>query len=131
MGSPTSNILSEILLQNLEDRHFDKIRKKHNIKLLARYVEDIVTIFENTKTNEIQILEDLNNLHNKIKFTLEQGKDNTLNYLDLTIEKNQRKIKLEIGIYHKPTSNNIIINSKSRHPYNQKSLHSILWSIDG
>jgi hypothetical protein len=88
MGSPTSNILSEILLQNLEDRHFDKIRKKHNIKLLARYVEDIVTIFENTKTNEIQILDELNNLRNKIKFTLEQEKDNTLNYLELSIEKN-------------------------------------------
>ena len=41
------------------------------------------------KTNEKQILDDLNNLHTKIKFTLEQEKDNTLNYLDLTIEKNQ------------------------------------------
>ena len=106
-------------LQNLEDKHFDRIIKNHNIKLLARYVHDIIIIFDNTKTSEIQIL-DLNNLHNKIKFILEQGKDNTLNYLVLTIERNQQKGILEIEIYHKPTSNNLPINSKSCHSYNQK-----------
>ena len=41
MGSPTSNILPEIFLQNLEDKHFDRIIKTYNIKLLARYVDDI------------------------------------------------------------------------------------------
>jgi Reverse transcriptase (RNA-dependent DNA polymerase). len=36
MGSPTSSILSEIFIQNLEEKHFDRIIKNHNIKLLAR-----------------------------------------------------------------------------------------------
>ena len=79
-------------LQNLEDKHFDRIIKNHNIKLLARYVHDIIIIFDNTKTSEMQTLDDPNKLHKKI--TLEQERDNTLNYLDLTIEKNQRKEKL-------------------------------------
>ena len=118
MGSPTPNILSEIFLQNLEDKYFDRMIKRHNIKLLARYVDDIIIIFDNTNTNKIQILDNLYNLQKEI--TLEKEKDNILNYLDLTIEKNQRKGKLEIGIYHKTTSNNITTNSKSRHPYNQK-----------
>ena len=61
MGSPTSNMLSEIYLQNLEDKHFDRIIKNHNIKLLAHYLDDIIIIFDKTNTNKIQILDGLNN----------------------------------------------------------------------
>ena len=63
MGSPTSNILSEIFLQNIEDKHFERIIKSHDINLLALCVDDI--IFHNTNKNEIKILDDLNNSHKK------------------------------------------------------------------
>ena len=71
MGSPTTNILSEIFLQKLEVRHFYKLIKNHNKKLLALYVGFIIIICDSTNTNEVHILEDLNNIHNKIQFTLE------------------------------------------------------------
>ena len=63
MGSPISNILSEIFLQNLEDKHFDGVIKNLCIKQLAFYVDDVIVIFDNTNTNEILILKNLNNIH--------------------------------------------------------------------
>ena len=36
MGGPTSGILSEIFMQDLEDKHFEKKIKIHNIKFLSR-----------------------------------------------------------------------------------------------
>jgi hypothetical protein len=94
MGSPTSRIISEIFLQNMENEHFH-ITRKHKIRLLARYVDDILVIYEN------DILNDLNSIHNKIKFTNENEINNTINYLDLTIAKNLQKKVIDLGIYHK------------------------------
>ena len=74
---------------------------------------------------KIRILGDINNKHKKTRFTLAQETNNTLNILDLTIEKNAQKGNIEIAIYHKSTSNNIAINSKSRHPCYQKLTTSI------
>ena len=44
MRRPISIILSEIFRQDLENRHFDKLIKKHSIQLLARYVDDIIIL---------------------------------------------------------------------------------------
>jgi hypothetical protein len=41
MGSPTSGIMSEIFLQNMENEHFHNITRKYKIRLLARYVADL------------------------------------------------------------------------------------------
>ena len=43
--------------------------------------------------------------------------DNTINYLDLTITKHLQKRVIDLGIYHKPTSNITAIHNKSRHPF--------------
>ena len=56
-------------------------------------------------SNENDILNDLNSIHSKIKFTHENKIDNTINYLDLTITKNLQEKVIDLGIYHKPTSN--------------------------
>ena len=46
MGSPTSAIISEIFLQNMENKHFHNIIRKHKVSLLARYVDDILVIYD-------------------------------------------------------------------------------------
>jgi hypothetical protein len=35
------------------------------MQLLARFVGYIIIIFDNTNTNEVEILDDLNNIHKK------------------------------------------------------------------
>ena len=50
--------------KHLEDKHFKKILENHNIKLLGRYVDDIINIFGNINTNKEHILTDLNKNNN-------------------------------------------------------------------
>ena len=40
--------------------------------------------------------------------------------MDLTITKNLQKKVIDLGIYHKPTSNTTGIHKRSRHPFQQK-----------
>ena len=59
MGSPTSGIKSEIFLLNMENDHFHNITRKHKIRLLARYVDDILVIYDSITSNENDILNDI------------------------------------------------------------------------
>jgi hypothetical protein len=56
----------------------------------------------------------------KIKFTIETEKHNTLNYLHLTITNKYNK--LTFGIYRKPTNTDLIIHNDSCHPYEHKKI---------
>ena len=67
MGSPTSGIMSEIFLQNMENEHFQDITRKHKI----RYVDVILVIYDSVTSNGNDILNDLNSINSKIKFTHE------------------------------------------------------------
>ena len=67
MGSPTLEIISEIL-QNMENKHFHNIIRKHKIRLLARYVDDIFVIYDSITSNENDILNDLNSIHSNFTY---------------------------------------------------------------
>lgn len=116
MGSPLSGIISEIFLQNLEDKVIETIIKKHNIKLYRRYVDDIILICEENRVNDI--VHDFNNLHNKLNFTYEKEETQTLNYLDICLRR--RNNKIEFSIYRKNTFTDTVIHKNSNHPYKQK-----------
>ena len=79
----------------------------------------LLVIYDSIISNENDILNDLNSIHSKIKFTHENEINNTINYLDLTITINLQKNVIDLGIYHKPTSNTTAIHNKSRHPFQQ------------
>ena len=92
--------MSEIFLQNMENEHFHNITRKHKISLLARYMDDILVIYDRVTSNEVDILNNLNSIRNKIKFTHKNDINNTINYLELTITKNLQKKEIDLGIYH-------------------------------
>ena len=73
-----SGIMSEIFLQNMENEHFH-ITRKHKIRLLGQYVDDILVIYDSVTSNENYIPNDLNSIHNKIKFIHENEINNTIN----------------------------------------------------
>jgi hypothetical protein len=81
-------------------------------------VDDILNIYDQNKTNEHDILNQANNLDKRLQFKLSTEENNIINYLDLTIYRNNSNI--ELGIYRKPTSTDTTIHLTSNHPYEHK-----------
>jgi hypothetical protein len=73
-----------------------------------RYVDDILLIYNQNKTNIEEMLAEFNKQQPTIKFTIEKETHKSINFLDLTIRQEQ---KLEYTIYRKPTQTDIIIPS--------------------
>jgi hypothetical protein len=59
---------------------------------------------------------EFNNIHPNIKFTIETH--NTINFLDLSINKTGNN--LQLGIYRKPPTTDLIIHNDSCHPFEHK-----------
>ena len=63
MGSPISNSVAEIFLQDLENTHLKQILDAQNITFYARYVDDILLIY-NTKHTTLEIIHNhINKVH--------------------------------------------------------------------
>lgn len=83
--------LEEVVLKDLN----------HNILFFKRYVDDCLAAVPNNSINDV--LSAFNNFHEKIKFTVETEKNNTINFLDMTlIITNHNTIKTKL--YNKVTS---------------------------
>jgi hypothetical protein len=72
MGAPTSAILAEAYIQNMEHTQIYRIVKTHQIIAYFRYVDVILIIYDNKNTNIDQILNEFNNLQPTLKFTIEK-----------------------------------------------------------
>jgi hypothetical protein len=119
MGSPISGTLANLYMNHLEttkimnaeNPFFDKIIYWH------RYVDDIICLFEGEENQCNELLQYLNSISQKIKFTIEIQKQE-INFMDLTIYKNINKH--EFKIFRKPSQTDLIINKNSNHPWQQK-----------
>ena len=122
MGSPLSPILSKIFLQHLEAAHIENIKKQYNIIYYGRYVDDIIIIYNNPTDIGNEILSKFNTIHNNIKFTIEKEEKNSINYLDITIQKvkSHNNYRLNFNVYRKPTTSKLSINYNSFHPTDHK-----------
>ena len=118
MGAPSSSLIAEIFLQHIENTHLAHLSKKHKIINYFRYVDDILIIFDPTHSGIQTILDDFNTLHRNLQFTAELEENNTLNYLDITIQKTPTNWKT--AIYRKPTFTDTIIPYTSNHPTQHK-----------
>lgn len=120
MGSPVSAIMSEIYIQDFEEKIVFGIENTHNIILWIRYVDDILVFYNPVTKNEHEII--LNKLHtfnDKLKFTFEQEYNRTINFLDVNIQLINDKIIT--NVYRKNYNNCTTININSHHPWIQKT----------
>jgi len=101
MGAPTSGLIAEFFLQNLENIHLAHLTEKHKIARYFHYVDDILLIYDPDHTNIQDITNNFNFLHPNLKFTTELETNNKLNYLDITIHRTPTGWK--ISIYRVPT----------------------------
>jgi hypothetical protein len=115
MEAPTTVLLSEIFSQHLKHNYIIHILQGYHIIRYYRYVDNILIIY-NKQTTQIQnTLEELNSIHNTLKFIMEPEKRKI--FLDITLI-NQGKI--EFDIYRKPTTINYLNHQSSCKPLEHK-----------
>jgi hypothetical protein len=101
MGALSSAFLSEIYLQYVESNYIVDIITKYNIQGYFRYVDDVLIIYDPTNTDICSVLNEFNNIHPQLQFTIECETNNTLNFLDLAIHRQTHT--LQFDIFWKPT----------------------------
>jgi len=90
-------------------------REQRNYKL---YVDEILIIYDQNKTNERTILQEINKIDQNLQFQMSTEVNNTINYLDTAIHRNNNNI--DISIYRKPTGTDTTIQFSLNHPYKHK-----------
>jgi hypothetical protein len=118
MGAPSSSLLSEIYLQHIEMNKIVHILLKYHIVGYVRYVDDILIAYKQNLTNIHEVLACFNKLTPTLKFTIEKETENKINFLDISITRNDDS--LSFSIYRKPTTTDTIIPNDSCHPPEHK-----------
>jgi hypothetical protein len=118
MGTLTSSVFSEIYLQFIENTEIYDILLESQVEGDFRYVDDILIVYRENHANINSILDKFNSILPSMKFTLEQEQDNRINFLDITVIKNQDRLSFDI--YRKPTTTDSIIPNDSCHLLEQK-----------
>jgi len=85
MGSPISSTLAEIYLLYLEEIYVKLWLENREIILYKRYIDDILIIYDQTKTDETTIYNTINNNGKHLEFKIAGKDNNTISYLDLSI----------------------------------------------
>jgi hypothetical protein len=119
MGAQTSAMLAETYIRHMEHKQLYQILLKHKITGYFRYVDDILIVYNQQQTNIDKTIIEFNKQNNHIEFKVEKEHHNSVNFLDLTIQR--RNKKLEFEIYMKPTHIDIMIPNDSSHPYENKT----------
>jgi hypothetical protein len=88
------------------------------IVMYKRYVDDVLIMYDQTKTDETTIHNTINNIDENLEFKMTIEEKHTISYLDLSI--NRKPNYIELDIYRKPTHVDIIIHFSSNHPYDHK-----------
>ncbi|XP_044760366.1 uncharacterized protein LOC123317821 [Coccinella septempunctata] len=114
MGSPIASTIAQLVLEYLEEELL--AHSNYDITIFKRYVDDCLIITSEQQDQEI--LAHLIGFHNKIQFTIEKEKNNSINLLDITIIRNNNK--LETKLYRKPTNTDRILDYNSAHSERQK-----------
>ena len=117
MGNPLAPVLANIFLCNLESKFAVDCPRTIEPKFYRRYLDDIFAVF-NSKSEALEFFNYLNDLHPNIKFTMEEEKENKLNFLDVTIAKTPQSTTH--SVYRKPTTTKLGTSFFSFTPINYK-----------
>jgi len=119
IGAPTSSIFSEIYLYYIQNTKVFEVLLRYKAEGYFRYIDNILIMHKDDRTNIQNMLQDFNSLIPKIKFTSEKEENNKINFLDITIAKNYDSLSFEI--YRKTTTTNVIIPNDSYQPKEHKT----------
>ena len=108
----------EIYLQLIEELYIKHWIESQEILYYKRYVDDILIICDQHRTNETTITSFMNSINEQLDFKATREINKSINYLDLTI--NISINKTEVNIHRKPTNADITIQYTSNHPQDHK-----------
>jgi hypothetical protein len=127
MGAPSSSIFSEIYIQYIEHKTIYGILLKYIILGYFCYVDDILRICDTSQTDITDVRNSFHAATYPLQFTIKNEQNNQINFLDVTIRKENNLIKSDI--YRKQTGTDIIILQESCHPIEPK-LSEIIYLQD-
>lgn len=111
MGSPLSPVLANIYMEWFEKNKIAPILG--NDVLWLRYIDDVFSLIpKNTNINNLY--NNLNELSDCIKFTMEIESNNKLPFLDIQVIRSNIN-KPKFNVYRKPTHTEGYIHSYSKH----------------
>ena len=87
MVAPTFSILSEVYLQLLESTKIFYILRNHQLIGYFIYVDNILIIYKDNLTNIQETLRLFDNISLIQTFIMEKETSNSINFLDITIQK--------------------------------------------
>jgi hypothetical protein len=114
MGSPVSGITAEIFLQHLERTHIKFLLETKHIAFYARYVDDILIIYNATHTNPDTITQYANSMRHSLQLNPTRESKGQINFLI------RNDSQLEIDVFRKPTTTDTTVNYKSNLPSEHK-----------
>nr|VZI35902.1 unnamed protein product [Spirometra erinaceieuropaei] len=113
MGSPTSNLVAELILEELEEVAYDHYEPAS----WRRYVDDTFVITERSRLADFQDL--LTSIFPDIQFTRAEEHAEHLPFLDVLITRTPND-ELNTTVYRKATNTTQILNLRSYHPMAHK-----------
>ena len=114
MGSSLSPVIANITLQDLEIKAVRAL--PFELLFYYRYVDNITLAVLSSGCDPL--LNIFNSFYLRLQFIIEEGADNRLNFLDVTIIANNNRI--EFDWFHKATFSGRYLNYESRHPRSHK-----------
>jgi hypothetical protein len=114
MGSPISPIFADIFLQDLESTI---IPQNPSIDFWKRFSDDTFSLINQRKVTEV--LHKLNQFHPSIQFTCETETNETLQFLDTEVHRND-DFTFSHRVYRKPTHTDRYLHYSSYHHKSQK-----------
>lgn len=115
MGSPLGVTFANFYMCQVENEVIHNLTKQP--KLYARYIDDCFIVSECKKDTEL--LRQQFEKHSVLKFTIEENKNKSLNFLDVHVEYNTRKYNTSVHI--KPTHCGSYLNARSECPEKYKT----------
>jgi hypothetical protein len=116
MGSPISGLIDEIF--HYEQYLINNSLDSTTITFYNRYVDNIIIIYDQNRTNADDIQKFMNKIHKDLQFKATEEKGNNISFLHILI--NRENNSLSINIYRKPTITDTTIHYKSNHPTKHK-----------
>ena len=118
MGSPISQFFADIVMDNLENYCLSVLNIDFNCipVFYYRYVDDIILCVR--KKHIDMVIDTFNSYVSNLQFTFELEQDERINFLDMTLIRNNNMIIT--NWFRKQTSSDRVINYSSNHPTQQK-----------
>jgi len=110
MGSLLLPVLADLVMQDLETEVMKEL--DFEFSFYYRYVDDVLLLTPSDKVDII--LNTFNNIHNRLKFTVEYEKNRSISFLDLNLSIKNKV--LYIDWYKKETCSGRYLHYYSGHP---------------